>query len=130
MHITVVETPEFLSATSKLLDDEERTSLVEYLASNPAAGTVIPGTGGIRKLRWGLQGRGKRGGARVIYFFHNLDMPLFMLTAYAKNQREDLSSADYATFRQLTVTLVHSFQSRSLKSGFKSGMHKLQRGKP
>ena len=64
--ITVVETPEFLSVTRKLLDDEERAELVEYLAYNPSAGTIIPGTGGIRKLRWGLEGRGKRGGARVI----------------------------------------------------------------
>jgi hypothetical protein len=49
--ITVVETPEFLSVTRKLLDDEERAALVEYLAYNPSAGIVIPGAGGIRKLR-------------------------------------------------------------------------------
>lgn len=60
--VTVVETPGFLSATSKLMDDEERALLVDYLAYNPSAGDLIPGTGGIRKLRWGLEGRGKRGG--------------------------------------------------------------------
>jgi hypothetical protein len=113
--ITVVETPEFLSATRKLLDDDERAELVEYLAYNPAAGTVIPGTGGIRKLRWGLEGRGKRGGARVIYFFHNLEMPLFLLTAYAKNEREDLSHADYVSFQQLTKALVNSYRIRRPK---------------
>jgi hypothetical protein len=113
--ITVVETPEFLSATRKLLDDEERAALVEYLAYNPSAGTVIPSTGGIRKLRWGLEGRGKRGGARVIYFFHNLEMPLFLLTAFAKNEREDLSHNDYASFQQLTKTLVNSYRIRRPK---------------
>jgi hypothetical protein len=66
--ITVVETPEFLAASRGLLTDEERAVLVDYLAHNPTAGDLIPGTGGVRKLRWGLAGRGKRGGARVIYF--------------------------------------------------------------
>jgi hypothetical protein len=113
--ITVVGTPEFLSATRKLLDDDERAELVEYLAYNPAAGTVIPGTGGIRKLRWGLEGRGKRSGARVVYFFHNLEMPLFLLTAFAKNDREDLSRADYVSFQQLTKALVNSYQIRRPK---------------
>ena len=50
--ITVVETPEFLSATRKLLTEEERAVLVDYLAHNPAAGVLVPGTGGVRKLRW------------------------------------------------------------------------------
>ncbi len=113
--ITVVETPEFLASTRRLLDDDERTALVDHLAYNPSVGTVIPGTGGIRKLRWGLEGRGKRGGARVIYFFHNLDMPLFLLTAYAKNDRDDLSHADYVSFQQLTQMLVHSYRIRRLK---------------
>ena len=66
--ISVIETPEFLSATRKLMNDEERALLVDYLAYNPRAGDLIPGTGGVRKLRWRLEGRGKRGGGRVIYF--------------------------------------------------------------
>jgi len=55
--------------------------LVAYLAHHPTAGDLVPGTGGIRKLRWALPGRGKSGGARVIYFFHGTDLPLFALTA-------------------------------------------------
>jgi hypothetical protein len=69
--ISVVETPEFLSTTRKLMSNEERALLVDYLAYNPTAGDLIPGTGGVRKLRRGLEGRGKRGGARVIYFHHD-----------------------------------------------------------
>ncbi len=75
--ITVVETPEFLSATRKLLTDADRAVLVDYLAHNPSAGDLIQGTGGVRKMRWGLEGRGKRGGARVIFFYHSADIPLF-----------------------------------------------------
>jgi hypothetical protein len=107
--ITVVETPEFLAATRKLLDEDERSLLVEHLAYHPAAGDLIPGTGGVRKLRWGLEGRGKRGGARVIYFYHNADMPLFALTAYAKNERADLSQAERNELQKLTKLLVQSY---------------------
>jgi hypothetical protein len=110
--ISVVETPEFLSATRKLMNDDERTVLVEYLAYNPTAGDLIPGTGGVRKLRWGLDGRGKRGGARVIYFHHNAGMPLFALTAFAKNERADLSQQDCNDFRQSTTLLVETFKRR------------------
>lgn len=110
--ISVVETPEFLSATRKLMNDEERTLLVEYLAYNPTAGDLIPGTGGVRKLRWGLEGRGKRGGGRVIYFHRSAGMPLFALTAFAKNERADLSQQDLKDFRQLTASLVETFKRR------------------
>jgi hypothetical protein len=110
--ISVVETPEFLSATRKLMTDEERALLVDYLAYNPTTGDLIPGTGGVRKLRWGLEGRGKRGGARVIYFYHDVGLPLFALTAFAKNERADLSQRDRNDFRQLTTLLVEAFKRR------------------
>jgi hypothetical protein len=110
--VSVVETPEFLSATRKLMNDDERALLVDYLAHNPTVGDLIQGTGGIRKVRWGLEGRGKRGGARVIYFYHAADIPLFALTAYAKNERADLSQQDKNDFRQLTTMLVDAFKRR------------------
>src|SRR6266700_4162576 len=92
--VSVVETPEFLAETRSLMDDEDRELLVEYLAYNPIAGDLVAGTGGVRKLRWALQGRGKRGGARVIYFYYDADLPLFALTAYAKSERADLSQEE------------------------------------
>jgi len=61
-YITVVETPEFVSRADTLMADDNRDELVAYLASNPTAGDLIPGTGGVRKLRWRLGERGKRGG--------------------------------------------------------------------
>ena len=110
--VSVVETPEFLSVTRKLMTDDDRTLLVDYLAYNPTAGDLIPGTGGVRKLRWGLEGRGKRGGARVVYFYHDAGMPLFALTAFAKSQRADLSQQDRNDFRQLTAKLAETFKRR------------------
>lgn len=110
--VSVVELPEFVDAANGLLDEEEHAALVDFLAWNPTAGNVIRGTGGVRKLRWALEGRGKRGGARVIYFFHNETVPLFALTIYGKNERDDLSQADRNTFRQLTKALVDNWSTR------------------
>lgn len=110
--VTVIETPEFLSAARSIMDDDRRAALVDYLAHHPSAGEVVKGTGGVRKLRWGLEGRGKRGGARVIYFYHSANLPLFLLTAYAKNVQADLNQADRNDFRRLTKLLVESYGKR------------------
>ena len=108
--VTVIETPEFISRIDKLLPDESRQELVGFLARHPTAGSLVAGSGGVRKLRWSLQGRGKRGGARIIYFFHNMDVPLFALTAFAKNERADLSQKDRNDFRRLTKLLVETYR--------------------
>ncbi len=107
--VTVVETPTFLAATRKLMDEDERAALVDFLAVHPQAGDLIQGAGGVRKLRWALEGRGKRGGARVIYFYHSEHLPLFLITAYAKNVRADLSQSERNEFRQLAKLLVEHY---------------------
>lgn len=107
--VTVVETPEFLSATRKLFDEDGRAALVDYLAHHPAAGDLVPGTGGIRKLRWALEGRGKRGGARVIYFYHSLRIPLFALDAYAKNERSDLTRDEIVRMRRVVKAIADAY---------------------
>lgn len=101
------------SEARRIMDEEERRVLIDYLAYNPITGELIPGTGGVRKLRWALEGRGKRGGARVVYYYHSEAMPLFALTAYAKNERADLSQADRNDFRRLTALLVESYARRN-----------------
>jgi len=92
--ITVAETPEYLRCAERLLSAAERADVVAYLAAHPRAGDLMQGTGGVRKLRWALGGRGKSGGARVIYYFHSEAMPLYLLTVYGKNERANLSKAE------------------------------------
>ena len=92
------------------MDDAERAELVGYLACNPTAGDLIPGTGGVRKLRWGLEGRGKRGGARIIFFYHDMEMPLFILEAFAKNDRANLTQSECHELRQGTELIVESYK--------------------
>lgn len=89
--IAVVETAEFLADVKDVLSEDEHDALILYLAQRPDAGDLIPETGGLRKLRWAAKGRGKRGGSRVIYYFHNLDVPLFLMAIFAKNVQADLS---------------------------------------
>lgn len=63
--LTIAEVPEYIRRSEKLLTEEEHRDIVDYLAANPKAGDIMEGTGGVRKLRWGRQGRGKSGGVRV-----------------------------------------------------------------
>lgn len=81
----------FLRQATQVWDHDEHAAFVDFIAQNPESGDVIPGSGGVRKVRWSRQGTGKRGGVRVIYFYHDLAMPLYLLMVYAKAQRDDLS---------------------------------------
>jgi len=73
-----------------LFTDDERKDLIDFLATNPQAGDEIPGAGGVRKLRFGAKGKGKRGGARVIYDWYSDDAPIYALLVYGKNEKTDL----------------------------------------
>lgn len=79
---------------------------------NPKAGEIVPETGGVRKVRWALQGRGKRGGARVIYYYHNERLPVFLLAAYSKNEKANLSKAERNTIKRLVPLLVAGYPER------------------
>lgn len=103
--ISVAETGEFRRKASCLLSEGELEALVFYLACHPAAGVLIRETGGLRKLRWGSGGSGKRGGSRVIYYFHSERMPLYLLTVYAKGEQSDLNAADRRQLKALAETL-------------------------
>ena len=94
MLLTVAELPEYQKASARLMSAEERMAIVQFLAARPKAGDLMEGTGGIRKLRWGREGRGKSGGVRVVYYFHSDDMPLYLLTVFAKNESANLSKAE------------------------------------
>ena len=102
---TIVELPEFIRTSEGLFSDEEKRSLINYLAAHPQSGDLIRGTGGIRKLRWAIQGKGKSGGARVIYYYHNETIPLFLLTAFGKNEKTNISPAERNDLAKLTNLL-------------------------
>ena len=88
---SVAETPTFTRQAEKLFSDDEKMELVSFLSIHPLAGDLIPGTGGVRKLRFAASGRGKRGGARVIYYYLDEYLPLYALLAYPKNAKVDLT---------------------------------------
>lgn len=103
---TIAELPEYRHRAEKLLSGEDRRSIIDYLAAHPRAGVLIEGSGGVRKLRWGRDGRGKSGGVRVIYYLHSEAMPLYLLTLFAKNERANLTRAECNELAELVDLLV------------------------
>ena len=89
---TFIELVPFMRAREAMLDDEEFARLQLHLLAQPEAGDVIPGSDGCRKLRWSLAGRGKRGGARVIYFVRLQSDEIVLVTMYAKNVRDNIET--------------------------------------
>ena len=107
---TIVELPEFLRKAQDLLLNEEKTSLINYLAVHPQSGDLMRGTGGIRKLRWAAQGKGKSGGVRVIYYYHNETMPLFLLTVFGKGEKANLSDSECNELSKVTSFLRKQYE--------------------
>jgi hypothetical protein len=106
--ITVAETPLFVRQAEAVWDEAEREAFVDFIAANPEAGNVIPETGGVRKVRWARAGTGKRGGARVVYFYCDPKRPLYLLMVYAKAQRENLTADEKRAARKLAAFLKDS----------------------
>jgi len=88
--ITFVESPLFSKLIYNYLDEDEYAALQWTLAMRPEQGKIIPGSGGLRKVRWAAKGRGKRGGSRIIYYWQQADGEIWMLTIYAKNEAENI----------------------------------------
>ena len=88
------------------LNDDEYRLLQTYLIEHPNAGSVITGTGGLRKIRWAAKGHGKRGGIRVIYYFYTASDRIYMLTLYAKNEMSDLNADEKKALRKIVEQLI------------------------
>ena len=100
-----IETPVFTKLITELLPDDSYRLLQDDLAKNPQAGDLIPGGGGIRKLRFALPGKGKRGGARLIYYWQTSKDKTYMLLAYAKAKKENLEPAQITILKALVKEL-------------------------
>jgi hypothetical protein len=110
--ITVVEVEPFPAKAAQVWNDEERLEFIGFIASNPEAGDLMVGSGGVRKVRWSRSGTGKRGGVRVIYYFHDESMPLFLLTVYQKNRKDTLSASELGAMKQ-TVSILRSTYAKN-----------------
>ena len=97
----LIETSIFTRQVTELLPDEEYKRLQEVLLMRPEVGDLIPGSGGLRKLRWRMMGKGKRGGLRIIYYWDVPDESFFMLAVYKKSQKEDLTQQQLRILRGL-----------------------------
>ena len=96
---TVAETAIFQRYAAKVWSEEEQNEFITWIAVNPTVGEVIPGTGGCRKVRWGSSGRGKRGGARAIYF-NAPDQTIWLLIFYTKAKFGNLPNEFLAKMKQ------------------------------
>ena len=108
--ITVVETQSYLAAAKGLLSEAERAAIVDMVASDPECGIALGG--GIRKVRIGVDGRGKRGGARVVYLYAGQDIPVFLMTVFAKNEMANLSRSEQAGLAEAAESIITNYRRR------------------
>ena len=111
MH-AVVETPTYLRAAEAFYSEAERAEIVSTIARDPEAGDLMPGTGGYRKLRFGRTGIGKRGGARIVYLYGSEDLPIFLITVYAKADKGNLSQAERNALAKLAKSFFKDYRGK------------------
>ncbi len=99
----IYETSVFTKQITGLISDEDYRDLQRVLVVNPLAGALIKNSGGLRKLRWRIAGKGKSGGIRVIYYYVTADSKIFMLAAYEKSKKDDLTQKQLTSLRKLVM---------------------------
>jgi hypothetical protein len=109
---TVVETPSYLKAAEKLFSAEEHEAIVAMVSDDPECGAVIQGTGGFRKVRFGREGMGKRGGARIVYIFRNKEFPIFLVAVYAKSEKANLTKVERNELAKLADAIFTRYGRR------------------
>lgn len=108
---TVVELESFLKRARAIMSEEERVGIVSFLAANPEAGVALGG--GLRKVRIAREGGGKSGGYRTLYVFGGRAMPLFLLTVFAKNEKDNLTKAEQAAAVALSKQLLATYGAKA-----------------
>jgi hypothetical protein len=97
--VTVIETAPYIRFADGLLSPAERMAFIDFIAMNPEARAVIKDTDGARKVRWAREGGGKSGGVRTIYYYHDQDAPLLLLTVYGKSEKANLTDRERNAIR-------------------------------
>ena len=110
--LSVIETRPYLADAERLMSEDERSKVVDAIAAAPEAGVVIKGTSGLRKMRIPLQGRGKRGGGRVVYWYHSRGYPAVLLTVFAKNEADDLTADQRKRFAAIGAAVIDQLGAR------------------
>jgi hypothetical protein len=103
--ITVLQLPKFKAEAMELIGTDGIEELAVYLIDHPNAGDVLQGSGGVRKLRWAAKGKGKRGGARIIYLYVVIAARIYLMRCYAKNVKTDLTADEKKQLRQVAAHL-------------------------
>ena len=97
---TVIETPVFTKKATDLLSEDEREEFAVFISQNPTSGSVVKGSGGVRKIRWARSDSGKSGGVRVIYYNMVEDEEVWLLTLYAKNERSTIPAHELRLIKE------------------------------
>ena len=111
-YITIVELSEFTSFAKKHLSNDEKQEIISHLANNPDSGDLIRGTGGLRKFRWSRNNKGKSGGYRIIHYYHDDNIPVFLITGFAKNEMENISMEARNEYKKLLPLIIESYKGR------------------
>ncbi|MFG1399873.1 type II toxin-antitoxin system RelE/ParE family toxin [Roseixanthobacter pseudopolyaromaticivorans] len=114
----VSQTPAFVRAADSVgMSEDEIDALVDHLARNPMAGDEIPGTGGCRKLRWAGKGVGKRGAFRTITFYTGSELPVYLITVFAKGEKANLTQAERNKLGKFTKMIVDAYRLKVVSVG-------------
>lgn len=114
MH-TVMETNAFKRAADALLTEEERLEITTAISENPQMGDLMAGTGGARKIRFPGRGKGKSGGYRIITYYAADDVPVFLLDAFGKGEKVNLSKAERNQLREILKTLAEDWRASQIR---------------
>jgi hypothetical protein len=107
--ITVVETNAFVSRAERCMSEAERCAAIDMIGRDPERGAVLEGGSGIRKVRFAVRGRGKSSGVRIIYYYQNDECPVFLLTVFAKNERDNLSRAEVNALAKVAKAIAETY---------------------
>jgi hypothetical protein len=110
--VSVIEFAGYRRRASELLTAGQRDAVIDLVAYEPTCGDIIPGSGGLRKVRIRRDGIGKRGGTRVVYYFYNENFPILLLALYAKNEKSDLTTAEKREFAASMREIVRQWKEK------------------